>query len=249
VTVADDGWDSRAWVEGEWLHREPRREAVRPRLLAEARLLPWLAPQLPLPVPIPEPTQYGVRHLLLVGEPLEDDASTALGRQLGSFLQALHTVDPAEAVAHGALEAGTAETDKAAFLDEARAQVLPLLPAAAQSAAADLLHQVGSGARTALIHSDVGPEHLLVRNGRISGVIDWTDAEIGDPAVDLSWLLTDAPDAVAEGVAQTYDVTPELRRRAHDWHRLGPWYGVHRGLLLDLPEDVESGLTAILARL
>jgi aminoglycoside phosphotransferase (APT) family kinase protein len=106
-----------------------------------------------------------------------------------------------------------------------------------------------NGVRTALIHADLGPEHLLVREGRISGVIDWTDAEIGDPALDLCWLLNDAPEAVAEGVAEAYAVTPELRRRAHDWHRLGPWYGVHRGLLLGLPEDVESGLSGILARL
>jgi hypothetical protein len=87
MTIADNGWDSRAWLDGEWLHREPRRPEVRPRLLAEVRLLPWLAPQLPLPVPIPEPTEYGVRHRLLVGEPMEE-ASTALGRELGSFLRA-----------------------------------------------------------------------------------------------------------------------------------------------------------------
>ena len=249
MTIADNGWDSRAWLDGDWLHREPRREAVRPRLLAEARLLPWLAPQLPLPVPIPEPTQYGVRHLLLVGDPLEDDASTALGRDLGTFLQALHAVDPAEAVAHGALDAATAEADKTRFLDEARAQVLPLLPAAAQPAAADLLSQVGTGARNSLIHSDLAPEHVLVSDARITGIIDWTDAEIGDPAVDLCWLLNDAPTALAEGVEQTYNLTPELRHRAHDWHRLGPWYGVHRGLLLNLPKDVEEGITAILTRL
>jgi aminoglycoside phosphotransferase (APT) family kinase protein len=252
VTITDNGWDSRAWLDGTWLHREPRRHEVRPRLLAEARLLPWLAPQLPLPVPIPEPTEYGVRHLLLVGDPLEGDppeeASTALGRELGSFLQALHAVDPAEAVAHGAVDAATAAAEKAVFLDEVRARVLPLLPEAAQPAAADLLRRVG-GVRTSLVHADIGPEHLLVRNGRISGIIDWTDAEIGDPALDLSWLLNHAPAAVAEDVAETYRVTPELRRRAHDWHRLGPWYEVHRGLLLDLPEDVEGGIAAILDRL
>jgi hypothetical protein len=58
MTITDNGWDSRAWLDGDWLHREPRRAEIRPRLLAETRLLPWLAPQLPLPVPIPEPTQY-----------------------------------------------------------------------------------------------------------------------------------------------------------------------------------------------
>jgi aminoglycoside phosphotransferase (APT) family kinase protein len=242
-----EGWDSHAWIDGDWLHREPRRDSVRPRLLAETRLLPWLAPQLPLPVPVPEPTEYGVRHRLLVGEPLAE-GSTALGRELGSFLRALHAVDPAEAVAHGAAEAAAAEAEKAVFLDEARAQVLPLLPESARTAGAELLSRIG-GHRTALIHADLGPEHLLVEDGRITGIIDWTDAEIGDPALDLSWLLNDAPDGVAEGVAETYPLTPELRQRTRDWHQLSPWYQVHRGLLLDLPEDVESGLSGILNRL
>jgi aminoglycoside phosphotransferase (APT) family kinase protein len=247
MTITDNGWDSRAWLEGDWLHRAPRREEVRPRLLSEARLLPWLAPQLPLPVPIPEPTADGVRHRLLVGEPLEDD-STALGRELGAFLKALHGVDPVAAVEHGAVDASTAAADKNTFLAEARERVLPLLPLAAQAQGAGLLDRV-EGVRTALIHADLGPDHLLVRDGRITGIIDWTDAEIGDPALDLSWLLNGAPAALAEGVAQTYEVTPDLRERALDWHRLGPWYAVHRGLLLDLPDEVDEALEGILERL
>jgi aminoglycoside phosphotransferase (APT) family kinase protein len=100
VTITQ-GWDSHAWIEGPWIHRSPRRAEVRPRLLAEATLLPWLAPQLSLPVPVPETTEDGVRHLMLPGMPLEE-GSTTLGRQLGAFLKALHAVDPADAVAHGA---------------------------------------------------------------------------------------------------------------------------------------------------
>jgi aminoglycoside phosphotransferase (APT) family kinase protein len=172
VTINDNGWDSKAWLDGNWLNREPRREQVRPRLLAEATLLPWLAPQLPLPVPVPELTQYGVRHRLLVGEPLEA-GSTALGHQLG--------------------------------------------------------------------------DHLLVSDGRITGIIDWTDAQIGDPALDLCWLLNGAPEGIATGLQETYRVTDELRQRALDWIRLSPWYQVHRGLLLDLPDDVQSGLLEIVS--
>jgi len=70
---------------------------VRPRLLAEATLLPWLAPQLPLPVPVPELTDNGVRHLMLPGSPFTD-GGTAIGRELGAFLKALHGVDPARVV-------------------------------------------------------------------------------------------------------------------------------------------------------
>jgi hypothetical protein len=63
----------------------------------------------------------------------------------------------------------------------------------------------------------------------------------------LPWPLIGAPVAVADGVAETYEPTPELRERALDWCRLAPWYGVHRGLLLDIPEDVDSGLSELLA--
>ena len=49
-----------------------------------------------------------------------------------------------------------------------------------------------SGAETlvdfkpALLHADLGPEHLLVRDGRLAGVIDWGDARVGDPALDYA---------------------------------------------------------------
>jgi aminoglycoside phosphotransferase (APT) family kinase protein len=242
VTIIQ-GWDSHAWIDGPWIHRSPRRAEVRPRLLAEARLLPWLAPQLPLPVPVPETTEDGVRHLMLPGSPLED-GSTALGRDLGAFVKALHAVDPADAVAHGALDAETAFAEKATFLAECRARVVPLLPAEYRTRAQELLDRVVA-VRTTLVHCDFGPEHILVTDGRITGIIDWTDAVIGDPALDLCWLLNDAPAEVRDAVTETYEPTPELRERSLDWCRLGPWYGVHRGLLLDLPEDVERGLREI----
>lgn len=247
MTITDNGWDSRAWLEGDWLHREPRRDGVRPKLLAETRLLPWLAPQLPLPVPLPEPTADGVRHRLLVGEPLEE-ATAELGRALGSFLRALHDVDPVEAVARGAQDAESAAAERFEILEKMRAQVVPLLPASARSDGRALLDRI-AGVHTALVHGDLGPEHLRVHEGRITGVIDWTDAHIGDPGLDLAWFLNDAPAAIAEGVAEVYGVSDELRERAYDWHRLGPWYEVGYGIETEQPEFVESGLSGVLARL
>lgn len=241
------GWDSHAWIDGPWIHRSPRRPEVRPRLLAEATLLPWLAPQLPLPVPVPERTEDGVRHLLLPGTPLSE-GGTAMGRELGVFLKALHAVDPAEAVAHGALDAVTGAAEKAVFLDECRDQIVPLLPPGIRTRANELLDRVAA-VRTALVHCDFGPDHILVADGRITGIIDWTDAVIGDPALDLAWVLDGAPPAVAEGVAQIYQPGLELRERSLDWYRLGPWSGVHRGLVLDIRADVERGLSEIPARL
>jgi aminoglycoside phosphotransferase (APT) family kinase protein len=242
-----EGWDSHAWIDGPWIRRAPRRPAVRPRLLAEATLLPWLAPQLPLPVPVPEPTTDGVRHLLLPGEPFTD-GTIDTGRALGAFLKALHAVDTAEAVAYGALDAAAATAEKTAFLGECRDQIVPLLPPEVRTTALELLDRVAN-VRTALVHSDLGPDHILTTDGQITGIIDWTDAVIGDPALDLCWPLNGAPGPVAAGVREVYQPTPGQVERAHDWARLSPWYAVHRGLLLDLPEDVKTGIPEIVAAL
>ncbi len=41
------------------------------------------------------------------------------------------------------------------------------------------------------IHGDLHPGNLLVRDGRLSGVLDFGDIAAGDPATDLSvaWML------------------------------------------------------------
>lgn len=86
-------------------------------------------------------------------------------------------------------------------------------------------------------HSDLGPEHLLVRDGRLAGVIDWGDARIGDPALDYAWLL--------DGPFRDWDVDDDLRRRARVYHRLAPWFEAHSGVFTDRPERVRSGLAGV----
>ncbi|MFC0625854.1 phosphotransferase [Kribbella deserti] len=245
MTIDDNGWDSRAWTDGHWLYREPRRPEVTPRLQAEAVLLPWLAPHLPLPVPVPELTASGVRHRLLLGQPLED---APVGEALGRFLCALHGVDPVEAVKHSAEDYETAQADRRAVQARMAAEVLPRLPAAYRARGEDLLAEVAevpSDGR--LIHADLGPEHILVTDTQVTGVIDWTDAHIGDPALDLAWLLHGAPRVIAEGVARTYSPTPYLRDRARAWHRLGPWYAVLHAL--DHNHPTAEPLASVTARL
>jgi aminoglycoside phosphotransferase (APT) family kinase protein len=184
---------------------------------------------------------------MLPGSPFTD-GGTATGRALGGFLKALHTVDPVEAVARGALDTAAADAEKASFLTDCRAQIVPLLPAEVRTRALELLDRVAR-VRSCLIHSDFGPDHILMTDGQITGIIDWTDTVIGDPALDLCWPLNGAPAAVRTGVLEVYRPTPDQVERAADWARLSPWHGVHRGLLLDRPDDVTEGLRDILSRL
>jgi aminoglycoside phosphotransferase (APT) family kinase protein len=45
--------------------------------------------------------------------------------------------------------------------------------------------------RLVFIHGDLGAEHVFVHDGRITGVIDWSDAALGDPALDHGRLARD----------------------------------------------------------
>ncbi len=92
-----------------------------------------------------------------------------------------------------------------------------------------------------LVHADLGPDHLLVRDGRLVGVIDWGDVRVGDPALDYSWLLN--------GPFTGWDVDPDLRRRARFYHRLAPWYEAHYGVFTNQPAHIERGIAGITERL
>ncbi|MBG9942314.1 macrolide 2'-phosphotransferase MphJ [Brevibacillus formosus] len=42
-------------------------------------------------------------------------------------------------------------------------------------------------AHSALVHGDLHPGHILVaENGKVTGLLDWTEAEVADPAVDFT---------------------------------------------------------------
>ncbi len=246
------GWDSQARsVDGRWVERRPRRPEVAARLLMETRLMPWLAQRLPLPVPIPHVLRQEplvVRHEMVAGEPLAA-FDAAGGRTLGAFLRALHATGPAQAVRRGAPSAREALRDRAATLEDFGIRVMPLLPDDRRGAAWALLDAVAASPADALVHGDLGPEHVLARNGVVSGVIDFGDAHVGDPALDLAWALHGAPPLFARAVAAEYGAAPDLVERALLWHRLGPWHEVTYGLDTGDPDTVRSGLGGVLARL
>ncbi len=228
-------------VDGRWIERRPRRPSVGPLLLMETRLMPWLAPQVPLAVPVPVVVSHSpvaVRHAVVPGVPMSSP-SPSQARQLGEFLRALHAVDASAAPGL------PARPDLPPFAS----RVLPLLPSSRQAAGRALLSLIAGFPAYAVVHGDLGPEHVLATDGRLSGVIDFTDVHLGDPAIDLAWALYGTPYAFSRALASAYGMTPELRARALAWHRLGPWHEVLHGLTTSDPSLVESGMEGVLARL
>ncbi|WP_030673025.1 aminoglycoside phosphotransferase family protein [Streptomyces sp. NRRL B-1347] len=57
-------------------------------------------------------------------------------------------------------------------------------------------------AASVVLHNDLKGEHLLVSSaGRVSGVLDWADAVVGDPAEDIAGLALSVGAAAAARVA------------------------------------------------
>ena len=244
------GWDSDTYeVDGRWIFRFPRRPPVEERVRHEIRFLPELAGALSAPVPrfefvSLEPLVVG--YAKLDGVPLKTPPLT-VARELGRFLGELHSF-PVERARDLGVPQGELEPD----LDDFRERVLPLLDPGERRTAATLLAEPETFSfAPVFIHGDLGPEHLLVDGSRLSGVIDWSDARIGDPAIDFAWLLHGTTDAFAGELVRAYygTVDADLRRRTLFFHRLGPWHEVVYGLETGIREYVDSGLAGIRLRL
>jgi len=245
-----EGWDTMATaVEGRWLDRVPRFPDAEVQLRNEVRLMPRLAPLLPLTVPVPivlDESPLRVRHRLVPGELATSARLTRDdGCRMGEFLRALHDMPVNIYVESGVPEQTVARAELLATLERMLHRVLPLLPSDQQDTGQALLRRVALRTPATLVHGDLAAHHVTSDAGRIVGVLDWKDARVADPAVDLAWPLYGASEGFAEGVAAAYGATDEELARALDWHRLGPWYEVMWGLGPGGSAFVDSGLSGI----
>jgi aminoglycoside phosphotransferase (APT) family kinase protein len=168
----------------------------------EAALLRLLAARLPCPVPVPELVDEAegvLGHRWLPGESLLGrPAPPGLAATLGRVLRRLHDVDVAGLAEIGPPDEGDDLSDFAQDL----AGPEPLVATVRRTVPAPGPHRV-------LVHNDLGAEHLLVDEGRLSGILDWGDAAVSDPAVDFARLLRDFGPAFLDDVVAAYGGPPD----------------------------------------
>lgn len=114
---------------------------------------------------------------------------------------------------------------------------------------AEYVAQMPSPARV-LLHGDCQPDHFLVSDDRVAGVVDFGDSRVGDPTWDIAVLTIAAPDRL-DAVLDGYAPDAELRDHVDRWL---PTYRLLRqlGALCwrvdnDLPHEREA--TALRERL
>jgi aminoglycoside phosphotransferase (APT) family kinase protein len=239
LELLGEGWDNTAYLVNNLIvFRFPRRQVAAPLLEVEARVLPRIAPRLPVPVPRPRwvgrpgpeyPWSF-LGYPLLSGRradlaELDDRQRRELARPLGEFLAALHA-QPADGV-----DGDTIGRADPARLIEGISRVLSkgsLVgdPEAVQTAAAECAG-LQRGTRLVLAHGDLYVRHLLVDDAaRLAGVIDWGDLHRGDPAVDLSVAWSFLPPEARDTFRNAYGPFDEST-----W-RLARLRALHYGVVL-----------------
>jgi len=187
VTPLGAGLDHRAYLVGNDLVAR-----FGPGAGEEAELLEAIAPSLPLPVPVPVAVDAAAGCMIVsrvCGTSLLGTASPERGKFAAAmvrFAEAVHALD---------VPAPLDETPPSVWLEEAREtwpRVRAVVPARVHGwVEAFLAASPPDMGERCFIHGDLGAEHVFVDSGELTGVIDWGDAAIGDPAIDHGRLMRD----------------------------------------------------------
>ncbi|HEX2204384.1 MAG TPA: phosphotransferase [Longimicrobium sp.] len=225
------GWDNTAFlVDGTLVFRFPRKESTVELLERESRVLPALAPRLPLPVPVPEWVGRGTEaypwtfagYRRLAGRPacgaaLSDADRAAAAPVLGRFLAALHATPPEGLDLPGDV---IRRTDFAYRMPALIDRLYELQDRGVVGDPGPWLRLFededlpGPPPAPAVVHGDLYVRHLLVDDeNRLAGVIDWGDVHLGDPAVDLSVLYGFFSPAARDDLLREYGEIDERTRR------------------------------------
>lgn len=225
-------------VNDTYVFRFPKPDVNVLDLQRELLILPVVRTHSTLPVPQPhfvplDRSYVGYRKLpgrtlMNAAEEVPPSACAAVGSQLGAFLSGIHGIPVAEfdssAVKHESLSLedclASARDDYAQARTGIPTQYAPrverFLDASPPSDAWD--------GDAVFSHNDLGSEHILVQNGVVSGIIDWGDTAVTDPAYDFGLLYRDLGPTVLEASLERYARVhsaekDQIRRRAHFFGR------------------------------
>jgi aminoglycoside phosphotransferase (APT) family kinase protein len=206
------GWEFDAFSTADgWAFRFPRRAECADLFEAEARVHRLVGEALPPHVALPRVELIGpptlgfpyrfAGHRLIPGIPAHSIAEHLLptvAHQIATVLGALHSIPESRARAAGVsemdpddegrrewLEHGVATARQLRGLDPVVDQALPWLTR-------ERLDIRPWNGPLQFIHHDMSSEHLIVdpATGALTGILDWTDAILGDAARDFVFLAT-----------------------------------------------------------
>ena len=229
--VEFSGWDNRTFHLGdEMLVRMPSNAEYALQVEKEQRWLPKLASELPLPIPTPlalgiPSTEYPWHWSIYGWIEGQSAASTPIknlkdfAAALAHFLVALEKIDstggplagPHSFYRGGPLLTYDAETRKA--LDVLK----DTIDVNTASEVWDTALTTNWHGSPVWIHGDISVGNLLVKDGKLSAVIDFGQLAVGDPACDLAISWTLFKDESREAFRSSLNLDADTWARGRAW--------------------------------
>lgn len=203
--VEHDGWDNRTFHLGDTMKvRLPSAAYYVGQVEKENTWLPRLAPHLPLPIPVPiavgEPGEgypwpwsvFGwIEGETAMHAPITD--LTEFAREVAGFLVALQKIDATGGPAPGSHNFHRGAPP--AFYDDETREALRVLDGRIDTVLARRIWEAALDTNwtgtPVWFHGDIAVGNLILRDGRLSAIIDFGTCGVGDPACDLAiaWAL------------------------------------------------------------
>ncbi|MGI6667961.1 MAG: phosphotransferase family protein [Acetivibrionales bacterium] len=198
----------------------------------EADVVRFIKDFISLPLPDVEMIDQNVsRRRYIKGSPLYRSillksgyrTQDTIASQIATFLKQLHSI-PIKTVQHaeiGDSRMNLSHEDWMAELEMVQRKILPYCTGYVK----EYLHQVIKpvmddekffGFKPALIHGDLTPNHILFdqTSRRVSGIIGFGNAGLGDPSYDLGMLLDHLGEGFIKRMHKYYPITPACLDRA-----------------------------------
>ena len=255
-----------AFKQGDQVIRVARHVEAANALRRESCVLVRIGSRLPLPVPrpmyyaLPDCPPFTV-HSEIVGETLTREgwenlptsARDKAAADLATFLMALHSL-PVET----GLACGLEKLNGTEFSRSLRGKIAntinDLLDDQTQTRLAELLNSWSLTSSSepqpsVLLHCDIGPGHVLYdpQTGHLTGVIDFGDLVIGDPARDFIYVYEDYGTMILEEVLARYAGNHAASKISaiRKWYLLEAISWTVERFIIHSHSEVEHGLAEI----
>ncbi|QTH42793.1 aminoglycoside phosphotransferase family protein [Cohnella sp. LGH] len=229
--VAKSGHDNRTYRLGRELTvRLPSHESYASAIQKELTWLPIFKPHLSLPIPVPVahgkpsneyPLPWSINRWI-EGDTVTHDNVLDLGEfaeDLARFLKELEAIDSSKGIPAG-VQNFHRGGDLAVYDDDTRS-IIETLSGQYDQRLLTEIWELSLATRYSLaplwLHGDVAVGNLLVRDGRLCGVIDFGTMGVGDPSSDLVMAWNFFDDASREIFLKRMNFDADTVNRARGW--------------------------------
>jgi len=206
IRILGIGWDNTAFiVNDQFIFRFPRRQIAVSLIEEEWNFLPKLAPYLPLSIPKPAwkgkptsqfPWPFSGYHLLKGSTAchinLTETDRHQLVEPIALFLKTLHFI-PTQGFSTTLSKFHSSRIDGNLINQKIKKNLIELNQLGILTDTWELENVIENSQNfrapvsTSIVHGDFYVRHLLVdKEKQLSGVIDWGDVHVGDPANDIA---------------------------------------------------------------